>query len=218
MTKDNHSLSARVFHKIRKDILTGKYVRNEELKEKAIGDELGVSRTPVREAFRQLELEGLISIVPNKGACVIGLSEKDVHDIYEIRSLLEGLCAKWAAKNITDEQLQELEENVYLTEFYARKANQEQMVDLDNKFHEVLYDASGSSELRRVLIEYHLYVQEARSISLSNPERVPKFMNEHKAIVEALKEHDSRKAEKLAKVHMKNTMLNMDEIGWGNLV
>ena len=86
---DKYSLRGRVFHKIREDILNGKYKQNEELREATIGAELGVSRTPVREAFRQLELEGLLKMIPNKGTYVTGITRKDVHDIYMIRSLLE---------------------------------------------------------------------------------------------------------------------------------
>ena len=115
MGEDNYSLGSRVFHMIRENILSGKYERDEELKEKSIGEELGVSRTPVREALRQLELEGLVTIIPNKGAYVVGISQKDIKDIYEIRSRLEGLSAKWAAENITKEQLDELEENIFLS-------------------------------------------------------------------------------------------------------
>ena len=95
---DKYSLRGRVFSKIREDILSGKYKDNEELREVAIGEELGVSRTPVREAFRQLELEGLIQIVPNKGAYVTGITAKDVEDIYMIRSRLDWLCARWATE------------------------------------------------------------------------------------------------------------------------
>ena len=105
MGDDNYSLSSRVFRILRENILSGKYAPDEELKEKTIGEELGVSRTPVREALRQLELEGLVTIIPNKGAYVVGISRKDIRDIYEIRSRLEGLCAKWAAEHITKEQL-----------------------------------------------------------------------------------------------------------------
>ncbi len=83
---DKYSLRGRVYHKIRGDILEGRYKNNDELRELTIGEELGVSRTPVREAFRQLELEGLIRIVPNKGAYVTGITAKDVKDIYMIRS------------------------------------------------------------------------------------------------------------------------------------
>ena len=152
MGEDNYSLSSRVFHTIRENILSGKYATDEELKEKNIGEELGVSRTPVREALRQLELEGLVTIIPNKGAYVVGISKKDIQDIYEIRSRLEGLCAKWAADKITKEQLDELDENIYLSDFHVAKGNSEQVVELDNRFHEILYNASDSKELKLSLI------------------------------------------------------------------
>ena len=105
-----HSLGGRVFQKIREDILSGKYKEHDELRETTLGKELGVSRTPVREALRQLELEGLVTIIPNKGAYVTGISQKDIKDIYVIRSMLEGLCARWAAQHISEEQLDELDE------------------------------------------------------------------------------------------------------------
>lgn len=127
---DKYSLRGRVFHKLREDILNGRYKENEELKEVAIGEELGVSRTPVREAFRQLELEGLIQIVPNKGAYVTGITAKDVKDIYMIRSSLEGMCARLATEHITPEQLEELEENVYIASFHGSKGHMEQMTEL----------------------------------------------------------------------------------------
>ena len=118
---DKYSLRGMVFTKLREDILSGKYEANEELKEIAIGEELGVSRTPVREALRQLELEGLVKIIPNKGAYVAGISNKDIHDIYMIRSYLEGLCARWACENITEEQIDEIEEVIYLSDFHVKK-------------------------------------------------------------------------------------------------
>ena len=218
MAEDNYSLGSRVFHKIREGILSGKYAANEELKEKNIGDELGVSRTPVREALRQLELEGLVSIIPNKGAYVVGLSKKDIRDIYEMRSLLEGLCAKWAAVNVTEEQLNELLENIFLSEFHAGKQNWEQMVELDNRFHEILYLASGSKELKHILTDYHQYVQRVRKITLAEAKRVQESTEEHKVIVEALKKHDPEKAEEAATIHIRNTVSNMDKIGWDNLI
>lgn len=218
MGDDNYSLSSRVFHTIRENILSGKYVTEEELKEKTIGEELGVSRTPVREALRQLELEGLVTIIPNKGAYVVGISQKDIRDIYEIRSRLEGLCASWAAKNITKEQLDELEENIYLSDFHSAKGNSEQVVELDNKFHEILYNASASKELRHVLLDFHHYVQRVRKITLAVPERAIDSNKEHRKIVEALKARDAAQAEKLANVHMMNTIKNMDHYGWENLL
>ena len=103
--RDKYSLRGRVFQSIREDILSGRYEQNTELKEAAIGAELGVSRTPVREALRQLELEGLVTIIPNRGAYVNMITAKDVQDIYVIRSMLEGLCARWASQSSTAKHL-----------------------------------------------------------------------------------------------------------------
>ncbi|MBP3488187.1 MAG: GntR family transcriptional regulator [Roseburia sp.] len=218
MGEDNYSLSSRVFHTIRENILSGKYAMDEELKEKSIGEELGVSRTPVREALRQLELEGLVTIIPNKGAYVVGISEKDIRDIYEIRSRLEGLCARWAAEHITKEQLDELEENIYLSDFHSSKGNSEQVVELDNRFHEILYNASGSKELRHILLDFHHYVQRVRKVTLAVQERAVNSNDEHRRIVEALKAHDAKAAERLADMHLMNTIRNMDNYGWENLL
>jgi DNA-binding GntR family transcriptional regulator len=210
---DKYSLRGRVFNKIREDILSGKYSHNEELKETAIGMELGVSRTPVREALRQLELEGLVSIIPNKGAYVNGISEKDIHDIYIIRSYLEGLCARWACDNITQVQIDELEEIVYLSEFHAKKDHHEQIVELDNKFHQMIYDASNSKILNHVLSDFHHYVQRIRKITLASETRATNSNKEHTAILEAIKQRDGEKAERLAHEHIMKTIKNISDQG-----
>lgn len=218
MNTDKYSLSGRVFHKVRENILSGKYQKGEELRENTLAEELGVSRTPVREALRQLELEGLVTIRPNKGAEVVGISIDDIEQIYEIRYLLEGICAKWAAKNITDQQLGELEETIYLSEFYAQKGHYDQVVEQDNRFHEILYEASHSRVLNHVLSDFHQYVQRVRMTSLSTPGRALHSDTEHKKIVEALRKHDGEMAQKQANQHMMNTMRNMDRVGWDNLI
>ncbi|MCI7106311.1 MAG: GntR family transcriptional regulator [Lachnospiraceae bacterium] len=218
MSDDHYSLSAKVFHSIREDILSGKYQANEELKEKTIGQEMGVSRTPVREALRQLELEGLVRIIPNKGAFVEGVTLKDIKDIYEIRTLLEGLCAKWATDNITREQLEELDETVFLSDFHFSKENWDQILELDNRFHEIVYEACGSKELTRVLRDYHHYLQRIRKITLEQKERARASIDEHRMIADALKERNAVVAEESAKLHIRNTIANMDKIGWENLM
>lgn len=210
---DKYSLRGRVFNRIREDILSGKYAQNEELKENTIGNELGVSRTPVREALRQLELKGLVNIIPNKGAYVTGITEKDIQDIYVIRSYLEGLCARWACEHISEEQLQELEEVVYLSEFHIKKQHHEQVLELDNKFHELIYEASNSKILRHVLSDFHHYVQRIRKITLSKPERAEKSNEEHSAILEALRQRDGVRAETLAHEHMIRTIDNISKQG-----
>ena len=209
---DKYSLRGRVFSKIREDILSGKYKDHEELKEVAIGEELGVSRTPVREAFRQLELEGLIQIIPNRGAYVTGIKVKDIKDIYMIRSKLEGLCARWACENISKEQLEEMEENIYLAEFHAARGHMEQMAELDNRFHNILYEACNSKMLEHLLKDYHQYVWRVRQKTLSSSRGAVSNV-EHKYIMEAIKENNPDKAEELANQHMINAYENMVDKG-----
>lgn len=210
---EQYSLRGRVFQKIRDDILSGKYKEHEELKEVAIGEELGVSRTPVREAFRQLELEGLIQIIPNKGAYVTGITAKDVKDIYMIRSLLEGLCARMATEKITKEQLEEMEENIYLAQFHADKGHMDQMAELDNRFHDILYEACDSKMLEHLLRDFHQYVLRVRQKTLSTNTRGRASNDEHRQIMEAIKAKDSAKAEELANIHMINAYDNMVKNG-----
>ena len=210
---DKYSLRGRVFHKLREDILSGKYEENEELKEVAIGEELGVSRTPVREAFRQLELEGLIQIIPNKGAYVTGITEKDVKDIYMIRSLLEGLCARWATEHITREQMEEMEENNYLSKFHAQKGHLDQLAELDNRFHDIMYEACNSKILEHQLKDFHQYVLRVRRKTLASKNRGPKSNEEHEEILQAIKAGDGERAEQLANRHMINAYDNMVKNG-----
>ena len=206
---DKYSLRGQVFQEICEDILKGKFKENEELREATLGKKLGVSRTPVREALRQLELEGLVHIIPNKGAYVTGITEKDVHDIYMTRSMLEGLCARWAAEHISEEQIQEMEEVLLLTEYHLDRGNAEQLAELDGKFHEVLYDASQSRILRHILSDFHKYVQVARKRSVKKEDRAKKSLEEHREILNALRIGDADRAEELAHIHILNVMENL---------
>lgn len=208
---DKYSLQGRVFNRLREDILSGIYKEDDELKELSIGTELGVSRTPVREALRQLELEGLVRIVPNKGAYVVGISNKDLKDIYEMRARLEGLCARWAVKNATEEDISRLEEISDLSEFHSKKNKYDKVLELDNEFHELLYDMADSKMLCKTLSDFHHYLEVIRKKTLSSHERVVDSIREHRDIVEAIKEKDKAKAEKLAILHMKNTIKNIEE-------
>ena len=210
---DKYSLRGRVFRQIRNDILSGKYKDREELKEVAIGEELGVSRTPVREAFRQLELEGLIQIIPNKGAYVTGITVEDVHDIYAIRSMLEGLAARWACEHITQDQLEEMEEIIYLSKFHAQKNHYDQLAELDNQFHDVLYTACNSKMLEHQLRDFHQYVIRIRRMTLSNKRRGEASNMEHEQLLEAIKANDPDLAEKVACQHMINAYENMKKNG-----
>ena len=211
--RDRYSLRGRVYKSIREDILSGRYEQNTELKEAAIGAELGVSSTPVREALRQLELEGLVNIIPNRGAYVNMITAKDVQDIYVIRSMLEGLCARWATECITSEQLDDLEETLCLSEYHTKKENYEKLYELDSLFHEQLYQASGSRILNHVLSDFHDYVKQVRKATIASETRSVKSTEEHRAIFEAIRLRDADQAEELAKQHVKRTIESIQVYG-----
>ena len=207
------TLKDHVYDFIAEEIREGKLLPGQRISENDICNELEISRTPVREAFRQLELEGLIQIIPNKGAYVTGITEKDVKDIYMIRSLLEGLCARWATEHISKEQMDEMEENVYLAEFHARKGHLEQLAELDNRFHDIMYEACDSKLLEHQLKDFHQYVLRVRRKTLANANRGPKSNEEHKEIMEAIKAGNGDLAERLAHQHMINAYENMVKNG-----
>ena len=206
MVKNEYSLTEMVYHNLRSDILSGTFKDHEELKENTLAKTYGVSRTPVREAIRQLALEGLVDTVPNKGAFVHNIHEKDVKDVYAIRSLLEGLAARWAVENITEEQIEEMEEVLYMSEYYRKKELWEQVYICDNKFHHLMYEASGSHFLEHMLQMFHEYVQQVRKYALKDENRAKKSFEEHGAILEAIKHHQADAAAMLATQHIENAV------------
>ena len=210
LESDNSSLRIRVFNAIENAILNDEYKEGDSLNELKISGELGVSRTPVREAIMQLELEGLVKNIPNKGAVVVGVSEKDIEDIYEIRIRIEGLAARLCAEKITEEELKALEKIADLQEFYLFKNDMEQIWKLDSDFHKIIYDASRSRPLIFMLTNFHNYIKRARCISVQVEGRAEKTVAEHRAILEAIRNKDGELAEKLTAEHIVNARMNLN--------
>ena len=212
MSEEAYSLQGRVYHTIRERILNGQYSDGEELRELTIGKELGVSRTPVREALRQLDLEGLVRIVPNKGAYAVGITREDVFDIYEMRARLEGFCARMACRRITAQQLEEMEEVILLSKFQEKKQNIEQLVILDSRFHEILFEAGQSKMLKHLLKNLHQYVHSVRKRSLSSGDRAEVSTLEHEQIMLAIRDKDEDRADLLATTHIRNSMSHIRDL------
>lgn len=203
------SLSRWVFRQIEQSILSGEYAPGEALVETKLSAKLGVSRTPVREALCQLELDGLVHNTPNKGTVVVGVSERDIDDIYTIRSLIEGMAARWAAEYITEQEISELTENVELQEFYLARADIERVRTLDDRFHAILYDACRSRIIRQMLSNLHHHILQARADSLYSEGRASAAVAEHRKILSALQERDGAAAEQCTCEHIVNAKKNM---------
>ena len=152
------SLSDQVFERLEDEILAGNYQRGDTLTEMKLVADLGVSRTPIRDALRRLEQERLIETTP-RGIVVLGVTKKDLEDIYAIRIRVEGLAAREAAKYITDQQLAELRETLELQEFYTDKQNPDSIKGMDSQFHRQIYLFSGSTILYETLIPLHKKIQ-----------------------------------------------------------
>jgi DNA-binding GntR family transcriptional regulator len=210
-TSGDESLRNRIFKYIKNQIITGVYGPGETLLESKLAEELGVSRTPIREAMHLLELEGLIETTAKKGSAVLGITPKDVQDIYVIRQLVEGLAASWAADRLTAAEIRELQKIYDLMEFYAQKQDYEEVADLDNKFHQIIYEASGSKILKITLGNLHQYVQLARQESLKTRERLPETIKEHHALLDAFLAKDADAAGKAMSLHAKNACSHIVE-------
>ena len=203
-TSEQGSLTTKVFKTLEKAILKGEFLPGEALTEQSLSNQLGVSRTPVREALRQLELAGLVKTVPNKGAEVVGISEKDVDDIYTIRVHIEGLAARWAAEHISEEDIKKLRDTLELQEFYASKGDTDRVKSLDSSFHEAVYKASESNPLRQILSQLHNYIQSSRGLSIDSEGRAAAAVAEHRKIFEAIESGNGDLAEIEAQTHIIN--------------
>ena len=197
------SLAEQVFERLEGEILSAKYQRGELLTEMRLVSDLGVSRTPVREALHRLEQEHLIEI-SSKGILVVGVTQKDLEDIFAIRSRIEALASREAAIHCTDEQIKELLETVELQEFYVPRKDADHIKGLDSKFHQLLYKFSGSAILNDTLLPLHKKVQKFRKAAVENENRAILSAKEHRAIYEAIAARDPDLAEKRTQEHILN--------------
>lgn len=186
------SIADQIFEQLERDILSGKYARGEQLSEVRLAAELGVSRTPVREAIRRLEQENILE-ESGQGLVVVGITYEDLMDMYEIRLAVESQAARRAAEYISDAELEEMRNIVDLQRYYAEKGGPDasnQIRDLDSQFHALLYRCSGSRAYYNVLSSLHKKTTKYRKASVSRKSRALKSVEEHAAIYQALAAHD----------------------------
>nr|WP_242653690.1 GntR family transcriptional regulator [Thermincola potens] len=201
-----------VFEALREAIINGTLEPGERLMEIQLAEEMGVSRTPVREAIRKLELEGFVVMVPRKGAYVAGLSMKDIADVFEIRTALESLAAGLAAERITEEELENLERLLVKIGECVQANDLDKLIEVDTEFHDVLFKATRNERLVQIISNLREQIQRFRTTSLASPGRMKYALEEHKKIVEAVSERNVELAQKLAAEHIENAeniMLNV---------
>ena len=208
---ENKSLTTVIFERIRDDILYGKYEKGEKIVEAKLAEEFNVSRTPVREALKQLELDDLVENIPNRGVVVKGISKQDIVDIFTIRLAIEGIAVEWAIERMDQEDLQKIKEIYELMEFYTFKKDVKKFAELNTKFHEAIYKATKSRYLENVLKNYQVFMKVVRYKSLEKPGRLEGALNEHKRIVDALMEKDVERAKDVVIEHVKHSKETAEE-------
>ena len=195
------SLADQVFNKLENDIIQGIYQRGEILTELKLVEQLGVSRTPIREALRRLEMERLIED-SGKGSVVLGITQEDLIDIMNIRQQVEGLAARYATKRMTDEMRKELEHVVNLQDYYCVNEDWEHLHQLDDKFHQLLCNFSGSTVIQDVILPLHRKSKRYRKAAVENTDRSRQMVREHRQIYDAIANGDGELAEKLTANHI----------------
>ena len=202
------SLADQVFEKLENDIITGVYPRGEILTELKLVEQLGVSRTPIREALRRLEQERLIA-ESGKGSVVLGITVEDLVDIMDIRQRIEGLAAWYATRNMMQEGLEKLRHISQLQDFYFEKQDVEHLRQMDDQFHDAIYELSGRTIICDTLLPLHRKTMRFRKISIQDTQRLGRSVQEHKAIFEAIAGGDAELASKLTTEHIANAKENM---------
>lgn len=196
------SLTDEIADIIRDRILKGEYKIGEKIKENQIATELRVSRTPIREAFKVLENEGLIEYKPNRGCFARGFTKRDIEDIYAVRKALEVLTVEWAVGRITPEQIGQLEDQCDLMEFYSRRKDSKKVLAINTDFHDIIYNATGSRFMAQVLRSYKEYIEQTRKVIFYEQEYLQEILSEHKAILEAIKAGDVELSKKAMADHL----------------
>lgn len=193
-----------IFNSLREAIIIGELRPGERLMEVQLADKMGVSRTPVREAIRKLELEGLVDMIPRKGAHVAELSVKDIMDVLEVRASLDGLATALAAERITDDELKELNHINGQFSTYIEKENLSGSVKKDVEFHDIIYKASRNDKLITILSNLREQVQRFRVIYLKDYSSPKNLIKEHNDIFAAVSSRSIENARAVAKTHIQN--------------
>lgn len=203
--KGESSLAEEIVHILRSRIINGEYSIGEKLVENKIAEELKVSRTPVREAFKQLTKENLIEYVPNKGCFARGFDQNDLNDIYAVRNAVEQLAVEWAIKNKTEEDIARLNEQLELMDHYNANGMVDKFILATEEISNIFYKMTGSRFIVQALKSYQEYILLARQGMMTKRESLQDILDEHKTICTAISDGDVERAKKAVSYHLEKS-------------
>lgn len=200
-------LSAGLYTELQKDILSEALPDKSKLTEQAVCKRYNVSRTPVREALRQLEADGLIENIPNRGAYVTGLSKRDISDLFDLRALFEVQAVEWAIKRMGSEDIDSLAEVMEFMEFYTLKEDAAKVLSFNSRFHSLIYEGTGNRKLQRSLEVYQTYLKYSAPHRSYTESDLKTILEEHRAIYEAFESRNAAAGRKAMEYHMEQSKL-----------
>ena len=204
-TRDSSSLREQVYNHLRTMVLSGKIEAGKRLVETTLAKEMGVSRTPVREALHKLGLEDLVRPVARMGYIVNDLSEYDIEDLFATRAAIEQLAARCALEKITSDDLEKIEKNLAKTDQILKAGQRKKMIGLDTEFHDIICKASRSKRLYQIAQMLREHMLRFRQSCLHLPEIAKKARDGHHEILTAIKLKDPKKLNRAMSAHMENT-------------
>lgn len=205
--KSAQPLSAGLYTELQTGILSGAMPDGSKLTEQTICKQYNVSRTPVREAFRQLEADGLIENIPNRGAFVTGLTRRDISDLFDLRALFEVQAVEWAIKRMTSEDIEKLSETVEFMEFYTLKDDVDKVLTFNSQFHSIIYAGTGNRMIQKTLAIYQTYLKHSAPAKTYTGDYLKTILDEHKAIFEAFETRNPAAGRKAMEYHMDQSKL-----------
>ncbi len=195
----HQTLREKILETIRDAILKGSLKPGERVSEPDLAERFGISRTPIREAFRQLESEGYLVVVPRKGAVVASLSERDIEEFYAIKIILEGFAARMAADKLTEKEIERLESINERLHKIAKDGDVKTFFRVHNEFHEVFIKAAGNDKLSEMINQLVMKFKRLRLASLSQPGRMVVSIEDHQDMIQAFRDHDGNRADSLVR-------------------
>lgn len=193
-----------VFNTLRQAILRGELQPGERLLEIHLANKLGVSRTPIREAIRKLELEGLVLMIPRKGAVVAEITEKSLRDVLEVRKVLEELAVKLACEKIQDEEIRKLKDAAKEFEDALKTGDVTVYAEADVKFHDIIYRTTDNQRLIQLLYNLREQMYRYRVEYLKREDSHETLLAEHQYIIEMIEKRDAKCAVEAVCAHIDN--------------
>ena len=199
---NNAPVSTGLLSRIQADILTGEMKPGQKIIEKQLCERYGVSRTPLREALRQLEADGLVEYILNRGYFVTGMSDRDFEDMFDLRKAYEIQAVQWAIERMTEEEMEALEETFEFMEFYTMRNDIEKMLVINAGFHQIIYEASKNRMLQRLLTSFQSYLKYKSPEVVHEENYLQTLLEEHRAIFKAFKDENPREGALAMEIHI----------------